>query len=187
MGAMWFPDGWELDVPNPGYGELMVYAPTRPYSGRPLVDEDWSTTLNGEDMGKFLRLVTARALEIEPPMPDDLPAFITVAVARGLLPALQMAVALAMAGGERYDRTFRDSDEAPHEPYCALCGEGTYYTPGALPSTWCDQYGHTAYGMRVGVKWETAQDIQKSRREWWDRSHQELERRTTPVTPAVEG
>jgi len=32
-------------------------------------------------------------------------------------------------------------------PYCAICGEGTGYSPGALPSQWCDQHGHQSFGM----------------------------------------
>ncbi len=157
MATTWFPDGWVLDVPNPGYGELLVQAPRDPYRGAPLVDEDWETTLNGAEVGEFLEGVTARALGPQPSEASRLPEFITAPAARALLPTLQKAVVEAVAGGDRFERTFLDPAEPPPRPRCVLCGEGSYDTAEqTVSSDWCDRYGHKAFGMGSETPWETA-------------------------------
>ena len=164
--------GMELYVDNPGYGELIVVAPAHPYDGRPLVDQDWTLSLYGPEIGEFLSEVTGRALGADPQDSGGmrLPAFVTAAVARTLLPALQEAVLLAVAGTDRYDRTFPDQDEPPSRPLCVRCNLGTAFSPGALPSTWCDRYGHRPYGV-VTERWDTAQEIHQLHVERWQRDH----------------
>lgn len=171
MGSKWFPPGWELDVPNPGYGEISIYAYRHPFRGDPPVVEDWLTTLTGPQIGAFLAATTERAFQPDDaPAPDDgvLPSFVTPAVARGLLPHLQQAIIYAVAGVERHVRTYRDDSEPPPAPYCVNCGQGTGYTPGALPSTWCERHGHTPFGHGAGTRWQTAQYLHRRQAERWE-------------------
>lgn len=169
MASTYFPAGWELDVPNPGYGELFVRAPRHPFRGEPLVaDEDWEAELYGPKVGEFLTQVTTHALTVESvaaPAGAMLPGFMSVQVARGLLPSLQEAVLLAVAGTDRHERTFRDADEGPARPLCVHCNEGTHFSPGALPCPWCEQHGHRAFGMNMR-RWENAQEVYRLAR-WW--------------------
>ncbi|WP_432976763.1 hypothetical protein [Dactylosporangium sp. CA-233914] len=157
MGMIFYPAGFELYVDNPGYGELFVVASTEPFPGEPLVHEEWQFDLYGTDLGQFLAQIIDRALDTDPVRPGGirLPTFITGAVAAVLLPALQRATILAIGGSDRYERTFPDTDEAPAGPLCVRCNLGTGYSPGALPSTWCEQHGHRAYGVR-SRRWELA-------------------------------
>lgn len=175
MSMSWSPDGWAIDVDNPGYGEMIVAAPRHPFSGTPIVVEDWEKELKGPEIGSFLCQITSRAFDDQAPAPaagEALPAFISPRAARTLLPALQQAVILATAGTDRYDRTFPDEDEAPAEPLCVRCQLGTFYTPGALPSEWCEQHGHTPFGMGSDTRWSTAQELYQIRRERWDRQRE---------------
>ncbi len=184
MGTTWFPPGWTLDVPNPGYGELVVEAPRHPHTRPALVVEDWLVQLDGPEIGVFLSQVTAVACDLGDPDPlggrlgtpergwrpgRPLPSFVTPHVARRLLPALQQAVVYAVAGGERFERTFADADEPPDKPYCVNCGEGSPYAPGASTSAWCEQHGHHAYGMGAKRRWDIAQQEYRWRREQWER------------------
>lgn len=160
MGMIFCPAGFELYVDNPGHGELFVVAATRPSIGESSVHEDWQLDLYGPQLGEFLARVTDRAFDADQPRPGRvrLPAFITSAVAATLLPALHRATMLAIGGTDRYERTFPESDEAPAGPLCVRCNLGSPYSPGALPSTWCDQHGHRAYGVRTG-RWDLAQEL----------------------------
>lgn len=155
MSKIFCPPGLELYVNNPGYGEIIVTAPTAPFEGgKALVDEEWRRELYGPKIGQFLTWVTGRALGVEPDR-SDLPTFITDQVARTLLPDLQKAALLALGGTDRYDRTFPDDDDQ-HPPLCAVCNLGTYFTPGAMPSPWCEQYGHRPFGTPTR-RWDDAQ------------------------------
>jgi hypothetical protein len=171
------PPGFDLYVDNPGYGEVIVLAVADPDESTPLVDQDWTLSLYGPEIGEFLTQVTGRALGTNPTPSGGirLPEFLTAAVARTLLPALQEAVVLAVAGTDRYERTFPDPGEHPPAPLCVHCNLGTYFTPGALRSAWCDEYGHRAYGVST-ERWETAQEIHQIRAEAWQR-----DRRRTAV------
>lgn len=176
MSASFFPPGWALDVPNPGYGEIFIAADRNPFQGEPLVAEDWTDTLVGPEIGVFVAKITTRAFE--PDTDDsatDLPSFVTPAAARQLLPALIRAVALAVGGTDRFERTFHDESEPPDNPLCERCGLGTYFTPGALPSKYCEEYGHQPYGYGGNVTWDRAQQSYQWAKERWDRRKQ-LER-----------
>lgn len=145
MATQWFTDRWEIAVDNPGYGELLITAPTSPYHREPLVDETWQATLKGVEIGSFLALVTERALDLRA-RPDGgrwvdadgwpyrLPEFVTPAAARDLLPGLQRAAVETVAVTEQYERSFQTEDTAGHypaAPYCVVCGEGGRHTrPG---------------------------------------------------------
>jgi hypothetical protein len=182
MGITWYPEGLELDVPNPGYGELIVTADAQQYAGRALVTEDWQVRLTGADIGAFLAAVTARAVGGPKPeihrhpdwdawSPSDLPGWCTQQVARDLLPALQRAVLLAVAGTDRFDRTYYAQEEGPHEPLCANCNEGSDYTPTGPAS--CAEYGHSAFGARnPNFRWAPAQERYTWARERWQQQQQ---------------
>ncbi|MEV6928432.1 hypothetical protein AB0M46_28645 [Dactylosporangium sp. NPDC051485] len=167
---IFYPDGFELYVDNPGHGELFVVAATEPWNGDPLVHQEWRLDLYGSELGEFLARVTDRALDTDQAWPGRvrLPAFITSAVAATLLPALQRATMLAIGGSDRYERTFPETDEAPAGPLCVRCNLGTPYPPGALPSTWCEQHGHRAYGVRPG-RWDLAQELHGHDLAMWQR------------------
>lgn len=171
MASTWFPPGLALDVPNPGYGELRLEASAHPFRGEPLVDQDWQSTLTGPQLGEFLTQVTERAFHPEPasgPPGPALPDFVTPAVARAMLPALQQAVLEAVAGGDRFARVFLDNGR-PVQPYCVNCGAGSRSTiPGQLPCQWCDQHGHTPFGEGAEVSWSTAQRLHAARMKRWE-------------------
>lgn len=155
------PDsGWELDVPNPGYGEVLIYTPYE------MLDRERHRVLVGPEIGDFLAEVTVRALGGEP---TSVAPFLTEASARAILPSLQRAAILAAAGTDRYERTFSDETESPQGPLCTHCNEGTYFTPGAMPNKHCEEYGHTPYGYGAEVRWAAAQTLHTSRRERWER------------------
>lgn len=178
MSTIWYPPGMEIYVDNPGYGELVVVAPITPYQGKSLIKQgwgiepqEWHRELYGPQIGEFLDKVTDRALSVDEKRPGHitLPSFLTEPVARTILPALQRATILATAGTDKFDRTYHpDPDEAPHAPLCVRCGFGTYYTPGAMQSDWCDQHGHKAYGTATG-RWETAQEMHDMAYARWER------------------
>lgn len=169
MSTTWFPPGWILDVDNPGYGELAIYAPTQPLTEPAVVTKDWATTLYGPQLGDFLDAVTRQAIHTDDTRPGahPLPAFLTPKVARGLLPRLQQAVLLAVAGGDRFDRTYPDRDDPPPRPLCVRCATGTLFTTESTHSTWCDQYGHRAYGV-VTHSWEYAHELHERRLRRWE-------------------
>lgn len=180
MSTIWYPgmtwkDGhaddtpWEIAVDNPGYGQ--VYVANRP--------REWETDLAGEHVGTWLRQLTKRALSQATDLggftdlareTEALPAFIGPDEARLLLPAFQLATVLAAAGSDRFDRLLSDPDDGPHRPLCARCDEGTFYTPGALPSSWCDQHGHVPFGMHDGARWEGANAAYERRYAAWNDS-----------------
>jgi hypothetical protein len=101
-----------------------------------------------------------------------LPPFMKPHVARALLPVFQKAVVLAVGGSERYDRVLPDQDGSPQPPFCVRCDLGTFYTPGAMPNTWCEQYGHTPFGTADGTSWEAATAHYERRRRWWDQDRE---------------
>lgn len=181
MSTTWYPgmtwkDGyaddtpWEIAVDNPGYGQ--VYVANRP--------RQWETDLAGDQVGTWLRQLTTRALAQDTAAglatyvdvaraTLDLPAFIGPPEARLLLPSFQLATVLAAAGSDRFDRIFVDAEDGPHRPLCARCDEGTFFTPGALPSEWCDRHGHHPFGMHDGARWEGANADYERRYAAWQR------------------
>lgn len=173
MSMIFYPDGWELAVDNPGYGELLVRALTNPYDSKPLVKEEWSREFRGPKVGEFLTAVTAQALGGTPGKVgyEELPRFLTAEVARNLLPALQSATLLALTGTDRYERIFpADRDHYPAAPLCVRCNLGSDYTSEPTTSEWCEQYGHTAFGPYR--KWETAQEAYQLELDRWKRAEE---------------
>src|SRR4051794_29875719 len=137
MSMIFYPDGWELAVDNPGYGALQVRALENPYDCAPLVKQEWSRAFHGPKVGQFLAAVTAKALGGTPGKVgyEELPRFITADVARKMLPALQSATLLALAGTDRYERTFPDNPEhCPPAPLCVRCNLGSDYAGKAATS-----------------------------------------------------
>ena len=169
MSALFNVPGWELDVDNPGYGELTIAALTDPHDREPLVTQEWRRELNGPNLGAFLAAVTAQALGGTPGAFgfDNLPRFLTAAVARELLPALQAAALLALAGTDRYERVYPDG-ERPAEPLCARCHTGSDYTTVASMSSWCAEHGHRPFGTRL--TWDEAQSMYRWDLERWERA-----------------
>lgn len=186
MSMLFYPGGWELAVDNPGYGELHVRALTDPYDAEPLVKEEWRRELRGPKVGEFLTAVTAQALGGTPGKVgyEDLPRFLTAAVARELLPALQSATLLALAGTDRYERTFpADRDHYPAAPLCVRCNLGSDYAGVPATSDWCEQYGHTAFGTYP--RWETAQEAYQLDLDRWKRA-EERRRRDDALVSGLE-
>jgi hypothetical protein len=171
MSMIFCPAGWELAVDNPGYGALNIRALTDPYDAKPLVKEEWSRDFYGPKLGQFLNAVTAIALGGTPGKVgfEDLPAFITATVARDLLPALQHATLLALAGTDRFERTFPDTEERPAKPLCVRCNLGSDYTATPTTSEWCEQHGHRAFGT-AGERWEHAQELHELAVQSWQRA-----------------
>lgn len=200
MSAIFYMDpGVEVDVANPGYGQILLFVTdTLPYNGqaglepwqrRPLVTKPWQRDLHGAEIGEFLDKLTEQALTPDPgpaPVPGSLlrpatpviaagmqlPAFLKPAVARVLLPVFQKASFLAIAGTDRYDRTFPDPDDGPRPPYCARCNLGTIYTPDAMESAWCQEYGHIPFGTADRTSWAASTAHYERRRRWWEDDQQ---------------
>jgi hypothetical protein len=184
MSMIFYPGGWELAVDNPGYGELNVRALTHPYDAEPLVEQEWSREFHGPKVGQFLAAVTAKALGGTPGKVgyEELPPFVTAEVARQLLPALQSATLLALAGSDRYERTFpEDRDHYPWAPLCVRCNLGSDYTSVPTTSEWCEQYGHTPFGTPLS-QWESAQEAYQLELDRWKRAEA---RRRQDEAPAV--
>lgn len=162
MSTLWYTEGFEIAVDNPGYGQLSI----RGDHG------EWTLELAGGDVGAFLAQLTARALNT----PSDesgssplLPAFITAAAARELLPAVQRAVILAGSGTDKYERLFPDDEDGPAAPLCATCWEGSYFSGYPLGSDWCQQHGHRPFGMHEDLSWQAAQESYNWHRARWER------------------
>jgi hypothetical protein len=181
MSMLFYPTGWELAVDNPGYGELIVIASQSVFG----LDEDWECALYGAAIGEFLDRVTSRALSLDQDGPRRtlLPPFVTVDVARALLPALQRAVVLATAGTDRYERVFPDSQEPPAEPLCARCHLGTPYASTPTTSDWCAQYGHRPFGSLTD-QWDFAQERYRLDKSRWARQQARAHRLEHAPTPA---
>ena len=161
MGMLWYPEGFEIIVDNPGYGQVFI----RGDHG------EWERDLAGGDVGAFLTQLTARALGTAPrdQASSLVPAFITAAAARELLPAVQHAVILAGSGTDKYERLFPEDDAGPTEPLCERCLEGSVFSGNPLDSAWCQKYGHTPFGEREGTTWQAAQESYNWHRERWER------------------
>jgi hypothetical protein len=171
MSMLFYPDGWEIAVDNPGYGELFIRALIDPYDCAPLVKQEWGREFHGSKVGEFLAAVSAKALGGIPGRVgyEQLPRFITAEVARQLLPALQSATLLALAGTDRYERIFPDSrDHYPAAPLCVRCNLGSDYTSVPTASKWCEQYGHRAFGSYS--RWQTAQEAYQLDIDRWKRA-----------------
>ena len=61
MSTTWFPPGWILDVDNPGFGQLAIYAPAYPLTEPAVVTQDWAFTLYGPHIGAFLDAMLPKA------------------------------------------------------------------------------------------------------------------------------
>lgn len=174
MSVTFFPPGWHIDVPNPGYGEIFISALAEPFRGPAVTTDDWDQVLVGEEIGMFLTRVTQRAIgdatdAHDPGYGRELPGFLTTTVAAGLLPALQQAVILAVAGTERYERIYPD-DGPPLEPLCVRCDQGTGFSPGPVAHPWCEQHGHEPFGWRAGHgSWDRAQAAYRQDTARWER------------------
>lgn len=168
MSMIFYPDGWELAVDNPGVGELIVIADEE--LNPRLINREWRAELYGADIGAFLTQVTNRALELDDSEHSGtpLPRFLSAEVARAVLPALQRAVLLATAGTDRFEKVFPDADEAPQKPICVRCNIGSPYTSEVATSEWCEQYGHRAFGASAS-RWEHAQEMYQLNRDRWER------------------
>ena len=189
MSMIFYPDGWEIAVDNPGFGELSIRALTHSYDREPLVKEEWSREFYGPKVGEFLTAVTAQALGDTPGKVgyEELPRFLTAEVARDLLPALQHAVLLALAGGDRFERIFPDREEQPPKPLCARCNLGSFYTSVPTTSQWCEQHGHRAFGISAS-RWEHAQEMYQLDLDRWKRAdarRREDEALAATVAPAA--
>lgn len=170
----------EIHVDNPGYGQISLYAPDFLPDREPLVGDTWRKDLHGDEIGVFLALLTGRALGTEPELPAartipdlaqwsvHLPTFLDQPVAVALLPAFQRAVVLAVAGTDRFERTFHDPDDPPRSPFCVRCNLGTIFSPGAMTNPWCEQYGHTPYGYAPDTSWAAASAHYDRKRRWWE-------------------
>ena len=183
---MFYPDGWELAVDNPGYGELLVRALTDPYDCEPLVKQEWSRSFHGPKVGEFLAAVTARAIGGTAGKVgyEELPRFITAEVARTMLPALQSAVLLALAGTDRYERIFPD-DQRPSAPLCVRCNLGSDYASVPGVSQWCQQYGHRPFGTSA-PRWDNVQEMYQLDLARWERA-QAREREQEALTSGLPG
>lgn len=160
MRMLWYPEGFEIMVDNPGFGQVFI----RGDHG------EWSHELAGGDVGAFLSQLTARVLGTAPDKGVSLvPALISAATARVLLPAVQQAVILAGSGTDKYERLFPDEDESPANPLCGTCWEGSYFSGYPLGSTSCQEYGHHPFGVREGLSWQAAQESHDWHRARWER------------------
>lgn len=164
---LWYPDGFEIAVENPGHGQVWIRA-DRDHG-------DWTVDLAGAQIGALLDAVTDLALDEFPGRPSwrpvpvaGLPGPLSKETAQRLLRPLQHAALLAIGGTDRYERTYPDPEDAPAVPLCVRCAEGTFYTPGATVSAWCEQYGHSPYGEADRTTWEAAGRLHAQRKEWSD-------------------
>jgi hypothetical protein len=187
VSMIFYPDGWELAVDNPGFGELIVIADEE-LSPR-LINGEWRAELYGAAIGTFLTQVTNRALGLDDSEHSGtpLPRFLSAEVARAVLPALQRAVLLATAGTDRFEKIFPDADEAPQKPICARCNIGSPYSSEVAVSEWCAQYGHRPFGAS-GSRWEHAQEMYQLDLDRWKRAEarrREAEALASGLEPAA--
>ncbi|MFI5497304.1 hypothetical protein [Actinoplanes sp. NPDC051859] len=184
MSMMFYSPGWELAVDSPGSGELLITTVTDSTATGTVTDEKWYRAYYGSQVVQFLAAVTARALcDIAGRVGhEDLPAFLTPDVARGLLPTLQKAVLLTLAGSDRYERVFPDDGRAPAEPLCIRCHKGSFFPYLAISSEWCEQFGHRAFGTSL-ERWEEAHEAYRLNREGWKRT--ETRRRESRKSPQL--
>lgn len=180
MSSSWYLDPFEIDVENPGHGQLRV---TRVGSH---TDAGWTIVLSGPQLGAGLRALTDLSLDTER---HDAPVFgrhrLTHDEARDLLPAFQLATILAVGGTDRSDRVRPpDDDEPPLEPRCIHCGAGSAYSPGEeARSSYCDEHGHQPFGQYAGWSWQTATRAYERDNSWWVlmRSFRSPQARTLPL------
>ncbi|MFI5494189.1 hypothetical protein [Actinoplanes sp. NPDC051859] len=184
MSMMFYPAGWELAVDSPGSGELLITTVTDSTDTDTVTNEQWYRAYYGPQVVQFLAAVTARSLGDAAGKVghEDLPSFLTAEVARALLPALQKAVLLALAGSDRYERVFLDDGRAPAEPLCVRCHEGSFFPYLAISSEWCEQFGHRAFGTSL-ERWEDAHEAYRMDCDRWKRT--ETRRRESQRSPQL--
>ena len=177
MATTWFPPGWALDVPNPGYGELILEASLQPFRGVPLVREDWTRTLNGPQLGEFLAAVTARALQVDAAPPAQRRAArLRDARRRGRRAAGAAAGGPAGGGGHRAVRAgVRRRVRAAAAAVLRHLWRGHRLQSRRAAVAVVRQHGHQPFGMGSSTRWDSAQELHQSRRQRWERQ-QELAR-----------
>lgn len=170
MSMLWYPDGFEIAVDNPGHGQVWISA-DRDHG-------DWDVHLAGAHLGTLLDAVTYLALAQGPeggrsewslvPV-AGLPGPISRSTALRLLRPIQSAILLAIGGTDRFERTYPDVEDSPPVPLCVRCDEGSFYSDAVSISAWCAQYGHSPYGEADRTTWEAAGRLHAQRKEWHDR------------------
>ena len=147
------PDGAgqiELAVDDPGHGYLHA---------RVLGAEGGADSLvAGPRMAEMLSDITAAVLGSERSAWVRGLGVLSAEQCRALLPQAQVAVALAMAGTDRYDRVFRDSEmTSPAAPLCVDCNEGSDYSGQVTISPRCMEFGHHPFGAGPNTRWRAVQ------------------------------
>lgn len=194
--ALRVENAFEIDVDDPGYGYLwlrLVEYRAMQYFG--LEDEGWQVDLAGAQLGDWLHELTTRALcttgeydsswDIREALgrrrSDQVPHWVTSHVARSILPAFQAAVLLAAAGTDRHERILvdRENGEPLAEPICVRCDVGRIWAGAVATSTWCEQHGHTPFGMITTVwetprplTWQAARERHQAQRDRWRREQE---------------
>ncbi len=138
----------QMFVDNPGHGEIVV---------RGFADDDSTLSLVGAHLGRLLEETTSRALggpAVERPV---LPRFVTTAQAVELVPVVQRAVLLAVAGEDRYQRVEVEPDTDPEDVLCVHCNEGSVFDQTVTISERCTEHGHTPFGYATDTTWDQAQ------------------------------
>lgn len=167
--------GVEIDVDDPGHGRLSIH-----YTDQDL--EHWGRDLAGPELGRLLDGVTALALGQDP---TDLsgrawPRWLTGPDLAGrLLRPLQMAVLLAAAGTDRCERVVSRPEDAPADPLCVNCHQGSVYHQEVVLSERCAEYGHTPFGHQRHHTWDTAAEQHERDTRW----HQRRATRTPSAAP----
>lgn len=152
---------FEVAVPRPGHGELVVLAHR--------ASETTEETLRGPDIGSTLHALTQLALSDEA---GDATirclGHIHRDEARSFLPAFQRATVLAGSGAARYERLMAvHPSEAPLEPLCAHCGqEGS--SAGAPTLEVCAALGHAPFGAHSALSWAATLERAEADYRWWE-------------------
>jgi hypothetical protein len=162
MSYYWFRGDYSISLDDPGYGTLDVNRD----------GTQWRIRLTGKRLGRFLSALTSRALGAEN---DDeaqwlLPQWLTVADARVLLPALQLAVIAAAAGSDKFERLYPDAEGPPQSPICVNCGAGSFtYSEIETFCGACLENGHTPFGS--DATWDEADHRYEIEWASWSRQH----------------
>ena len=155
-------ESFEIDVPDPGHGRLVV---------RRLDHRFGSAAKGAHDAGEYAGAALAELLGAVTGLAtgtvDDGRVVVRSSVGRSLvvardeaaalLPQLQKALALSVGGEDRYERVWTDQYPGRLEPLCVDCHEGGLGTGPDAVSASCDEYGHQPFGTVSGTSWRTAQ------------------------------
>lgn len=165
MGMMWYPGPrgreWaEIDVSDPGYGYLRFGRLDDRFAHLNGLSDDRGLYA-GPQLAALLDAVTQLALgaaterQVTVRASHGRPVTIAADEAAELLPQLQRAVALAMAGQDRFERIWVE-DDVQDEPLCVNCNQGSPYSYAVTISAWCSEYGHTPFAANPGTSWAKA-------------------------------